>query len=74
MKKTALRVITIILIIVMCASMAVPAFADLATVKQTVASYPERLMDYINDGYVGLIQRAMCAYSDEGRCRVRSKY
>lgn len=83
MKKTALRVITIILIIVMCASMAVVAAAadpncsSMAVVpamldpncSSMLADFPTQYAGASN-GYVGLIQASMYAYNSKTREKI----
>lgn len=62
MKKVFKRAIPFVLVVVMCLCMAAPAFAA-TTVQGEMSGFPYRYKGGTNDGYVGLIQRAMCAYS-----------
>ena len=62
MKKVFKRAIPFVLVVVMCLCMAAPAFA-VTTVQGAMSEFPLRYSGGTNDGYVGLIQRAMCAYS-----------
>lgn len=62
MKKVFKRAIPFVLVVVMCLCMAAPAFAA-TTVQGEMSGFPSRSSGGTSDGYVGLIQRAMCAYS-----------
>lgn len=70
MKKVFKRVIPFALVVVMCLCVAVPAFATSTgyTVQGYIGNeFPERGAYYAVDGYVGFIQRVMCAYSETCR-------
>lgn len=66
MKKLMKRIVPLVLIVAMCVCMAAPAFAA-STVQGSMKEFPTRGnhdsgYTYYG-GYVGLIQRIMCAYS-----------
>ncbi len=73
MKKLMKRIVPLFLAVVMCICMAVPAFADTATVYSVVSyRFPAQSTSSYSTTYTALVQRYMCLYNDNTRYYITS--
>lgn len=71
MKRIFRRAIPVLLVVVMCLSMAAPAYAVEGNVVGVMSnSFPDQHRYSYNSGYTGLIQRFLYIYSSETREKI----